>query len=103
MSGERVAEGVCGHALGDLRAANGMVKGILELGLMEVVTPAFAGLGHQRQGMLRKKPLLDEFPGRVRELLLNCIIQEHAMITRCQVMIVKFSHGLDLRLQIRQN
>ena len=54
MGGEGVAERVGSNAFRYPRTADGMIKSVLELSLMEMITPPLTGLSHYGQRLLRE-------------------------------------------------
>lgn len=100
VSGKGVAKGVCGDPLGYLRAAHGVVEGVLEFGFVQMVAPLLSGRRQHSECLLRKEPLVDELLGRVGVFFLDRIIKENPIISCGQILIVKLPNGLNLSLQL---
>lgn len=60
MARKRVPERVRGHSLRDVGLPGGPLDRLLDMGIVQVVTPLLARPADRSQGRRRKKPLADE-------------------------------------------
>lgn len=78
MSGKAVAKGMRRDALCELGPKDGGPDGLLDVGLVKVVSPLLFGILDKRQCLRGKEPLPDKFLGSIFVFLLKQMIQKHA-------------------------
>ncbi len=82
MGRKTVAEGMGRYALGELSLEDCRPDGLLDMGLVNVVSPLFIGSFDKRQCLLWKKPLPDKLPGGVLVFLFKQMVKKHAAVRR---------------------
>jgi hypothetical protein len=78
VSGETVAEGVGRYALREFRPPDSLVKRLLNMRLMQVVSPKFLRIRHVGQRLLRKKPLPDKILCSRGIFFFEQVVKKHA-------------------------
>ena len=86
VSGKTVPKGVGGDAFGELGPAHSLVKRILDMRLVQMISPQFLCRRNLRECLLRKKPLPDKIPGCRGIFLFKPVIEKDSCISRRKIL-----------------
>ncbi len=101
MGGEAVAECMRSDPLGELGPPYRLIERFLHVLFMNMIAPVLFSPDHERQRLLREKPLPDKIFSGPRIFLFKLIVEKHAAVTGLEVFGMKSSYDFKLLQKLR--